>query len=79
MRLSFSRVEPGQGGPGHNHREEREMTTIQAPQVDAELPASTIIDLGPEFPVGLGTTEPDDLGAWWLDLGCVGLPADLAV
>jgi len=55
------------------------MTPIQAPQLDADLPTSTDIDLGPEFPVGLGTTSADDLGAWWLDLGCVGLPADLAV
>ena len=72
-------MELGQGGPVQSPREEREMTPIQAPQLDADLPTSTDIDLGPEFPVGLGTTSADDLGAWWVDLGCVGLPADLAV
>lgn len=79
MPVSSLRVEPDHPGPVPQPREEREMTPIQAPQLNANLPGSTLIDLDSEYPVGLDTTGPDDLGAFWLDLGCVDLPAGLAV
>ncbi len=79
MPVSSSRFELDHPGPVPSPREEREMAPIPAPQLNANLPSSTVIDLDSEYPVGLDTNGPDDLGAFWLDLGCVDLPAGLAV
>ena len=72
-------VNPDQTGAALTLQEEDKMTPETTPQASLNSPISPAIDLDNEYPVGLEAAEPDELGAWWLDLGCVGLPSDLAV
>jgi len=53
------------------------MSPLATP-VAAEFTDIEAADVSPDYPVGLDTDAPDDLGAWWLDLGFIDLADGLA-
>ena len=54
------------------------MTPLTSP-VMYETPENQAENRFPGYPMGLDFAGPDDLGDWWLDLGCVDLPEVLGV